>query len=197
MSQIPLEEIPHEVIKAYILDPENSTLPERYRPLLDRTISISKIIDKNPVAKNAIKLHRTKFPEISMTTAWKDFHLAERLFISYHDFDFEFWLSWLISDTVNNIKKCNSTNSSADRKIIAREHANLARLLDKHPSEPIDPHRNEKHNFYILVNLTKKKIILDLDTVHKLPLNTIQDLTSALLSTDIIDDEGAAEIMNS
>jgi hypothetical protein len=197
MSQIPLEEMPHEIIMAYILDPENSPLPKRYKPLLDRVISMSKLLDKHPVAKNAVKFHRAKFPEISLTTAWKDFHLARRVFNSYQDFDFEFWLSWLMADTVKIINKCEATNSSADRKIIAREHANLVRLLGKRPKEPVDPHRNEKHEFYILVNLAKEKIKLDLDTLHKLPLNTKRDLTRALISADEIDEKGAAEIMNS
>ncbi len=197
MSQIPLEDLPHEIIMAYILDPENSPLPERYKPLLDRVISMSKLLDKHPVAKNAVKFHRAKFPEISLTTAWKDFHLAGRVFNSYQDFDFEFWLSWLLADITKNIDKCKSSNSSADRKIIAREHANLVRLLGKRPEEPVDPHRNEKHNFYILVNLAKEKIILDLETLHKLPVNTIYDLTRALLREGEINEQEAAEIMNS
>ena len=197
MSQIPLEEMPCEVIKAYILNPENSPLPERYKPLLDRVISMSKLLDKHPVGKNAIKFHRVKFPEISLTTAWKDFHLAGKIFNSFHDFDFEFWLSWSLADIVKNIDKCKSSNSSADRKIIAREHANLNRLLGKRPEQPIDPYRNEKHNFYILVNLAKEKIILDLDTVHKQSVNTIHDLTRALLREGEIDEQEAADIMNS
>jgi hypothetical protein len=184
-------------LTSLILDPDNSPLPERYKTLLDRVISMSKLLDKNSVAKFAVQLHRAKFPEISLTTAWKDFHLEVRIFNSYQDFDFEFWLSWLISDIIKNINKCESSNLSADRKIIAREHANFARLLGKRPTEPIDPHRNKKHEFYILVNLTKEKIKLDLDTLHKLPFNTIQDLTRALLSADEIDEQGAIAIMNS
>ena len=48
------------------------------------------------------------------------------------------------------------SNSSVDRKIITNKYAVLARLLDKRPTEQADPHRNEKHSYYIMVNLTKK-----------------------------------------
>ena len=86
---------------------------------------------------------------------------------------------------------------SSDRKILAMEHANLARILGKRPEQPVDPLRNEKHSFYIMVYIDKKPVKLDLNALHELPVNTIQDLTRALHSHDEIDEQGAVEIMNS
>jgi hypothetical protein len=48
-----------------------------------------------------------------------------------------------------------------------------------------------------MVNIKNKNVKLDLNTLHKLPVNTIQDLTRALIEDDEIDDQGAADIMNS
>jgi hypothetical protein len=197
MSDNPLEERPSEVIKAHFLDPENSPLPVRYQEMLNRAVSLTKLLDKHPVARNAIKYHRVLYPEISQSTAYTDLTLARKLFNNYQDFDYDFWLSWTLGDITANIEKCRSSGLSSDRKIIAMEHANLGRILGKRPDEPVDPLRNEKHNFYIMVNIKNKNVKLDLNTLHKLPLNTIQDLTRALLSDDEIDDQGAAEIMNS
>lgn len=186
-----------EIIKAHILDPDNSPLPDQYKEKLNRAVSMFKLLDKHPVTKNAIKFHRVLYPDISLETAYQDFRLARLIFSSYQDFDFDFWLAWTISDITQNITKCRDTNSSADRKIIAQEHANLVRLLGKRPDVPVDPLRNEKHDFYIMINIGGKSVKLDTESLNKLPLNTIQELNRALFSGNEIDEQGAAEIMNS
>ena len=197
MSTTALDSLPSEIIKAHILDPENSKLPPQYQYMLNRAVSLTKLLDKHPIAKNAIKYHRVIYPDISERTAYTDLSLARKLFNNYQNFDYEFWLSWTLNDITTNIENCRSTNLSSDRKIIAMEHANLARIFGKRPDEPIDPLRNEKHNFYIMVNVGNTQVKLDLHTLHKLPINTVQELTQALLAEHEIDDQGAAEIMNS
>lgn len=197
MNTFSLEAQPVEIIKAHILDPENSPLPVQYQEMLDRAVSLCKLLDKNPIAKNAIKLHRVLYRNISERTAYKDLALARKLFNNYQDFDYDFWLTWTLQDITANIQTCKNSGLSSDRKIIAMEHANLGRILGKRPDEPVDPLRNEKHSFYIMVNIKNRSVKLDLNTLHKLPVNTIQDLTRALIEDDEIDDQGAAEIMNS
>jgi len=197
MSDISLDDRPAELIKAHILDPENSPLPLKYQELLTRVVSMYKILDKHPVARNAIKYHRTIYPEISISMAYRDLELARQLFNNYQDFDFDFWLNWTMSDITTNILKCRDTGLSSDRKIIAMEHANLSRILGKRPDTPVDPQRNMKHEFYIMVNLDGKSAKLDMNTIGKLPLNTIQELNRILFAGNEIDEQGAAEIMNS
>jgi hypothetical protein len=188
---------PHELIKAHILDPENSPLPEQYGYMMDRVISMSKLLDKNPVPKNAVKLHLSKFSDISEVTAWRDLTLARKVYNSIHDFDYDFWLSWALSDIVETIQKCKEGGTALHLKTIAQEHANLIRAIGARPEEPVDPLRNEKHEFYIMVNMNNKSVKLDMNTLHKLPLNTIQELNAVLFAGDEIDEQGAAEIMNS
>lgn len=197
MSNISIMEQPADVIKAHILDPDNSPLPVQYQEMLNRAVSLTKILDKNPIAKNAIKLHRILYPDIAQSTAYSDLALARKLFNNWQDFDYDFWLTWTLSDITANIEKCRSTQLSSDRKIMAMEHSNLGRILGKRPAEPVDPLRNEKHNFFIMVNIKNKNIKLDLNALHKLPVGTIQEVTDALLQDQEIDDQGAAEIMNS
>jgi hypothetical protein len=197
MSYLSLEDQPAELIKAHILDPENSPLPEQCRELMTRVVSMYKTLDKHPVAKNAIKYHRTLYPEISSSMAYRDLILARQMFNNYQDFDFDFWLNWTIGDITANILKCRDTGLSSDRKIIAMEHANLSRILGKRPDVPIDPLRNAKHEFYIMVNLNGKSAKLDINSLHKLPRNTIDELNRMLFSGNEIDEQGAVEIMNS
>jgi hypothetical protein len=197
MSKPALLELSGEIIKAHILDPDNSPLPEQYREKLNRAVSMFKLLDKHPVAKNAIRFHRVVYPEISLDTAYRDLKLARMVFSSYQDFDFDFWLAWTLSDITDNITKCRSTQLPADRKVIAQEHANLVRLLGKRPDTPIDPLRNEKHEFYIMVNIGKQSTKINLDSLSELPINTLQELNRALFSGHEIDEQGAADIMNS
>ena len=72
MSFIPLVNQPAEIIKAHILNPENTPLPEQYREMLNRAVSMCKLLDKHPVAKNAIKFHRTLYPDITAAAAYRD-----------------------------------------------------------------------------------------------------------------------------
>lgn len=197
MSKPALRDLPSEIIKAHILDPDNTPLPEYLQEPLNRAVSIFKLLDKHPIAKNAIKYHRIVYPSISLETAYRDLKLAREVFSSYQDFDFDFWLNWTLADITENITKARKSNLPADRKIIAMEHANLVRILGKRPDTPADPLRNEKHEFYIMVNIGKTQVKIDIDSLHKLPLNTIQELNKALFAGNEIDEQGAAEIMNS
>ncbi len=197
MSFIPLVSQPAEIIKAHILNPENSPLPEQYREMLNRAVSMCKLLDKHPVAKNVIKFHRTLYPDITAAAAYRDLQLARQMFNNYQDFDFDFWLNWTIGDITANIIRCRETGLSSDRKIIAMEHANLSRILGKRPDVPVDPLRNAKHEFYIMVNLDGKSAKLDINSLHKLPRNTVEELNRVLFSGNEIDEQGAVEIMNS
>lgn len=197
MSYKSLTELPADIIKANILNPENSSLPAHYQELFDRVVSMTKILQKQPVTRNAIKFHRALYPDISIKIAYSDLQLARQLFTSYQDFDFDFWMTWTINNIHANIAKCQSTNTSADRKIIAQENANLVRLLGKKPEIPVDPLRNEKHNFFIMVDINNKRIKVDADELHQLPLSSIKELNRAIFSGNEIDEQGAVEIMNS
>jgi hypothetical protein len=60
-----------------------------------------------------------------------------------------------------------------------------------------DPKRNEKHQFYILVNVNNTSVKIDLNNLHTLPENTLRELNRALSGGREIDEQGAVEIMNS
>ena len=78
----------YETIKAHMLDPDHSPLPTDLGYLLDRIVSLSKILDKNPMQKQAIALHRIKYPEIVTSVAYEDMRLCLKLFNTIHTFDF-------------------------------------------------------------------------------------------------------------
>ena len=197
MSKKALTDHKYELIKAHILDPENSPLPAHLQIEMDRIISMSKLLDKNPTVKHAVALHLTKFPDLSETTAYRDARIARKVYNSLHEFDYDFWKTWLINDIVATIKRCRSRNTVLDDRVISQEHANLIKAIGDQPSELDDPHRNEKHSFYIMVNVNNQNIKIDMNNLHKLPEGTLNELNKILIGGDEIDEQGAAEIMES
>jgi hypothetical protein len=194
MSRPSLEETDYELIKAHILDPASSPLSPIQQNQMDRLLSATKILDKNPVQKNAISLLRSKFPEISFSTAYNDIRLAARLFNSLHTFDFDFWHTWLINDIVANITKCNNDNSATARKTIAIEHANLLKAIGEKPTDLEDPKRLEKQSFYILIQNNNNTVKVDVDNLHKLPEATLREINRIVFTGKEITDADAEEI---
>lgn len=181
----------HELILGHIKDPDNSPLPVEQQVILERLISISKLLDRYPTIKMVIKLHKSKFPEISESTAYRDVRLARKVYTSLHEFDYDFLKTWLINDIVANIEDCRSkfNDTVEHKKVIAMEHANLLKAVGEKPGVLDDPHRNEKHAFYIMVNLDNKDVKLDVNNLHKLPENTLREINQMLKSSTKINEQ--------
>jgi hypothetical protein len=194
MSRTSLEEQSYELIKAHILDPSSSPLSPAQQTQMDRLLSAAKILDKNPVTKNAIALLRAKFPDISYPTAVKDIRFSMRLFNTIHSFDYDFWHTWLINDIVANITKCNNDGSPTARKTIAIEHANLLKAIGEKPTDLEDPKRLEKQSFYILIQNNTNTVKVDVENLHKLPEATLREINRIVFTGKEITDADAEEI---
>lgn len=196
MSRTALEDTKYEEIKAHVLDPDNSPLSMEKQEILDRVISASKVLDKNPVQKHAVAIHQQKYPHISRAQAYEDLRLAVRLFNTLHTFDFDFWRTWLLNDIVDNIKKCRNSGSDKDRMNITKEHANLIKLIGEKPEDLPDPKRNEKHQFYILIQNNNQQVKVNLNDLKDLPEAALRELNKAIYGGNEITDIEAEEIMN-
>ena len=196
MSRTALEDTNYELIKAHVLDPDNSPLPEEKKEMLDRITSASKILDKNPVQKHAVALHQQKYPHISRAQAYEDLRLAVRLFNSLFTFDYDLWRNWLLNDIVKNIEKCRNASTEKDRRVIAMEHANLLKVIGPRPEELPDPKRNEKHQFYILIQNDNRQMKLNINDLKDLPEAALQELNRAIYGGNEITEADAEEILN-
>jgi hypothetical protein len=190
-----IEDVSYELIKAHILQPEQSSLAAEHQEILDRIVSVAKVLDKNPIQKQAMAIHMVKFPNIGKTQAFNDIRMAMRLFNSIYTFDYDFWQTWLMNDIVRNIDRCRINNSPAALRVIAAEHANLLNALGKRPEEIEDPRRMEKNNFYIVVQSNNNTVNIDADQLSKLPANTVSEINRVLFSGAEITDVEAEEIM--
>ncbi len=197
MSRKALEDVNYELIKDHFLSPEDSPLPEDQKELLDRIVSAAKVLDKNPVQKNAVAIHQRKYPGLCRTQAYRDLRMATRLFNTIHTFEYDFWKTWIINDIVRNIEACRNSKTAADRKTMAMEHANLIKAIGEKPEELQDPERNEKHQFYILIQNNNQQFKLDINNLHKLPVTALRELNQAIWGGNEITSSDAEELMKS
>ena len=195
MSNKSIEDVDYELIKSYILHPEDSVLHPSKQEKLDRMISASKILEKNPVSRNAVALLQRLYPDISLSTAYRDLRIAMRLFNSLQTFNYEFWQNWLLNSIVKNIQHFEKDRDAASGKIIAMEHANLLKAIGHKPDEEPDPQRNEKHQFYILIQNDNRETRIDINKLRGLPEGVLHELTKAIYAGEDVTDATAEEIM--
>jgi hypothetical protein len=175
-----LANLNYKLIKAHVLDPENSPLSAKHQDLLDRVISAAKVLDKNPIRKHAVALHQYKFPHISRSQAYEDMNFADSVIDTIHTFDYDYWRTWIMNDIIQTIEKCKSINSLEARQITVKAQANLIKVLGSKPLDNKDSNHYEKKQFYFIINLSKNLGDIDLDKLHKMRKSTIRDLNNAL-----------------
>ena len=197
MSTLQLEGENYLAIKNHILHPENSSLAPHLQFQLDRILSAAKLLDKYPIKKNALALHRRKYPEVSLATAYNDLNDAAKLYSTFHNFDWDFWQSWILKDITENIEKCKNLGTPQHLKIIAQEHIALLKAIGEKPTEIDDPARHEKTQFFLNVQFGKGTAPVDLEKLKNAPGVTIRELNRLLFSGRDIEDAEAQEIMDS
>lgn len=185
MSKKALEDQNFELIKAHVLDPDNSPLPVEQQVLMDRWVSASKILDKNPVQKNAVALLRAKFPGLSRAQAHVDVKNAMRLFNSIHTFDYDFWHQWLLNDIAEHIMACKAVG---DRKNWAIAHKNLINAIGERQETEMDPRLIEQQKVIIPIQINNTTYDINFEQLLKIPMENRKTITDALFSEISIED---------
>ena len=188
---VPLLEQHYTAIQAHILDPDNSPLPEKLRPMMNRVLTAAKLLDSYPVEGHIIRLMQAKY-SVTATTVRKDIQLAKTLFKTNHTFDWDFWRAWQIKDQLELIRE-------AKLKGDLREWNNAKKLLHEligaKPEAIEDPRRMEKNVFFIqIINADGKRIQVPLD---KFRFSGEDVATLIDTFNEPISDAQAEEIMNS
>lgn len=169
--------------------------------MFNRILSAARILDKNPITKQAVALHMAKYTEIGRSRAYLDMSIAKRLFNTIHKFDFDFWQTWLINDIVENIKRARTSSQPNSLRVVAMEHTNLIKALGNKPDEITDPRLTEKHQFYFLIQNDNREIKINVSKLHDLPEATLhealKEINTMLVSGREINDNEAESIMNS
>ena len=167
-----LEDQDYETIKSYILEGNESTLPLRQREMLNRWVSASKLLEKNPVTKNAVAILQAKYPGLSRTQAYEDCRNAVRI-----------------------IELCQKAKATGNLKAWAAAQANLIKALGEAPENNIDPRLLEKHQIVIPIQVNNNTYNLDLNKFLNIPIDQRTRIADALINPATDDD--ITEIMNS
>jgi hypothetical protein len=187
-----LEDQDFENIKSYLLEGNEAALPAHQKLMLDRWVAASKLLDKNPVMKNAVAILRLKFPGLSRTQAYEDCRNAIRMFNSKKDFDFDLWHNWLLDDI---IKLCIKARESGDLKSWALAQRNLIAALGEAPAQDIDPKLLEKHPIVIPIQVNNNTYNVDFNKFLSLSIDQRTKLADALVAPAT--DEDIIKIMKS
>lgn len=177
-----LSEQRYEVILAYILNPEDSPLPEEYREQFNRVKSAAQMLDdyhpNNVIPRLLAKYNITRY------RAQEDIRLAQELFKSKHTFDWEFWQTWQIKDLVETIRTCKLAGKHKER--IAAQKV-LREVIGDKPSGVEDPKRMEKNIFYVQLNNNNTTVNIPLDKLKGLSQDEIQIITAAMTTPEVED----------
>lgn len=187
-----LEDQDYENIKAYLLEGNEMALPVHQREALDRWVSASKLLQKNPVMKNAVVILQAQHPGLSRTQAYEDCRNAVRLFNTKQDFDFDLWRTWLLSDIVDLCKKAKDTG---DLKAWAAAQANLIKALGEAPAQDIDPRLIEKNQVTVNIQVNNNDFNIPLNKFLSLPIDQRNRISDVLINPATDDD--ITDIMNS
>lgn len=187
-----LEDQDFENIKAYILEGNETALPDYQRKILDRWLTASKLLDKNPVMKNAVTMLRLKYPDVSRTQAYEDCRNAIRMFNSKKDFNYDTWRNWLLDDIV---QLCIKAKETGDLKAWALAQRNLIKALGEAPSQDIDPKLLEKHQIIVPIQINSNTYNFDLNKLISMPIDLRTRVADALVFP--ASDEDIVKIMES
>lgn len=185
-----LAEQNHELIVAHILDPENSPLPAEMKEKFSRIVCASRLLDDlHP--SSVIPRLQAKY-NVSRNCAREDIRLAQELFKSKHQFDFDFWQQWQIKDLVDTIHRCKQNGKEKER---IQAHKVLRDVIGEKTLAVEDPKRMEKNVFYVQLNNNGTTVNLNLDKLKNLSPEEVRTVVEAM-SAPASSDEEIIEILN-
>lgn len=188
---VPLIEQHYTAIQEHILDPDNSPLPEKLRPMMNRVLTAAKLLDSYPVEGHVIKLMQAKY-SVTATTVRKDIQLAKTLFKTNHTFDWDFWQAWQLKDQMELIREA---KLRGDLKAWNNAKKVLHKIIGDKPEAVEDPRRMERNVFNIQVNYNGQTMVIDFDKLRSLDPKLRAEVLQCLYEP--VNDAQAEEIMES
>ena len=190
-GKLSLQEQHYTQIQAHILDPENSQLPDKLRPQLNRVLTAARLLDDYPVEGHIIRLMQAKY-SVTATTIRKDIQLAKTLFKTNHTFDWDFWHAWQVKDQVELIREA---KLRGDLKAWNNAKKVLHMIIGPKPEAVEDPRRMERNVFNIQVYYNGQTMVIDFDKMRSLDPRLRAEVLQYLYQP--VDEAQAEEIMES
>jgi hypothetical protein len=187
VNPIALEDQNWQLIKASLTDPNSTVLSAQQRYMLDRIVSMARILDRHPQGRAALNIHMAKYPDISRRTAGRDLFMAQELNVSYH-----FWHNWIMNEMVDQVQ---ASRAKGDMKAWAQGLANLSKHIGERPVAETDPKLVEKHTFLIQILDKRPSTTVDINSLDQLSRDELRGISDAIYTE--ITEEDAKEIFKS
>jgi len=189
MPKPALRDIAYEKILDHLLSPETSQLAPQYQEILERWKKADDLLDKYPNLKDAVKLFKAKYPELSDSQVYNDFQNAKKLWNNYKGIDKDWLRRWLVNDIFKLIEAAKKWGTKGFKAWNAA-HANLIKAtgLDQKEIEQLDPEILQQHNFYTVINIDGKPVKADFSVFQSLPEATRKQLADAIFTRPMTED---------
>lgn len=185
-----LEDLPYDVIQAHIMNPDKSPLPDLYKERFDRVIYAAKMLNNYHPSNVSGKL-QTLY-RISSRIAKEDVSLAQELFKSKFEFDWDFWKAWQIKDLTETIKFCKEQGRMKER---IAAHKVLKSVIGERPEIDGDPKHMENNVFYVQLNNNNTTVNVPLNKIKGLSQEDIQTVVEEITAPIPETDESIEELL--
>ena len=186
-----LMRLTHDEIEAYILDPENNTLPEAQMEQFNRVMSAARLLDSHPDIDHVITLLQAKY-NCAAVTLRRDVELAREVYKTKHTFDWDFWHTWQIRDQLELIRECkikgNLKEWNAAKKV-------LHQIIGDKPEDLADDRNKGNNQVFIQMNFNGQVVNIPISEDHALKPDEMKQVMDIMHQP--IDDAEAEEIMDS
>lgn len=186
-----LMRLTHDEIEAYILDPENNTLPEAQMEQFNRVMSAARLLDSHPDIDHVITLLQAKY-NCAAVTLRRDVELAREVYKTKHTFDWDFWHTWQIRDQLELIRECkikgNLKEWNAAKKV-------LHQIIGDKPEDLADDRNKGNNQVFIQMNFNGQVVNMPISEAHALKPDEMKQVMDIMHQP--IDDAEAEEIMDS
>ena len=189
VNPIALEDQNWQLIKASLTDPDSTALSLEQRYMLDRIVSMARIMGRHPQGRAALNIHMAKYPDISRRTASRDLFMAQELNVSYHSFHFDFWHNWIMNEMVDQVQ---ASRAKGDMKAWAQGLTNLSKHIGERPVAETDPKLVEKHTFLIQILDKRPSRTVDISCLDQYSKDELRGISDAIYTE--ITEEDALEI---
>ena len=186
-----LMRLTHDEIEAYILDPENNTLPEAQMEQFNRVMSAARLLDSHPDIDHVITLLQAKY-NCAAVTLRRDVELAREVYKTKHTFDWDFWHTWQIRDQLELIRECkikgNLKEWNAAKKV-------LHQIIGDKPEDLADDRNKGNNQVFIQMNFNGQVVNMPISEAHALKPDEMHQVM--VIMHQPIEDAEAEEIMDS
>lgn len=172
-----IEELSAEDIQRHVLDPESSPLSEKHKAQFERIKKAAELLDRFHPANVVVRMQQLY--NVSSSTLKKDVALAQELFKSKYEFDWDYWFAWQVKDLVQVIDECRETGAVKER---IAAHKALKEIIGDRPDQVADPNRMGHNQFYVQLNNNKTVVNVPISSMRNLSAEEVRAVTAEIIS---------------